>query len=113
MIAHQKHIIPLPDPKAPVSHEFPVGSTVLALYPDTSCFYRAEVVATPKTMGSSTGSVCLGSHFLGFFTDMYTSVNQFTSSNLRMMITKSTMWPLSGLLNTPPLSPLSERASVV
>lgn len=45
-------IIPLPDLEAPPSNaahlnayrEFPVGSTVMALYPDTSCFYRAEVI---------------------------------------------------------------------
>lgn len=50
-----KAILPLPDPEAPVGSpahlnvypEFPVGSTVMALYPDTSCFYRAEVIATP------------------------------------------------------------------
>lgn len=48
----QKNVIPLPDPKAPLTHEFPVGSTVLALYPDTSCFYRAEVVATPRMQSS-------------------------------------------------------------
>lgn len=50
-----KAILPLPDPDAPagspahlnVYPEFPVGSTVMALYPDTSCFYRAEVIATP------------------------------------------------------------------
>lgn len=53
-----KSIIPLPDPNAPpgsAAHvssyqEFPSGSTVMALYPDTSCFYRAEVIATPKEM---------------------------------------------------------------
>ncbi|KAF8635951.1 hypothetical protein AX15_000117 [Amanita polypyramis BW_CC] len=51
-------IIPLPDPTAPVGSPahvgsyqgFPVGSTVMALYPDTSCFYRAEVTATPKDL---------------------------------------------------------------
>ncbi|KAF9046444.1 SGF29 tudor-like domain-containing protein [Panaeolus papilionaceus] len=50
-----KFILPLPDPDAPVgsaSHissypEFPKGSTVMALYPDTSCFYRAEVIESP------------------------------------------------------------------
>jgi len=50
-----KSILPLPDPDAPagspahlnVYPEFLVGSTVMALYPDTSCFYRAEVIATP------------------------------------------------------------------
>ncbi|KAJ7644127.1 SGF29 tudor-like domain-containing protein [Roridomyces roridus] len=49
-------IIPLPDPNASPgspSHlssyqDFLPGSTVMALYPDTSCFYRAEVISTPK-----------------------------------------------------------------
>ncbi|KAH8104552.1 SGF29 tudor-like domain-containing protein [Cristinia sonorae] len=49
-------IIPLPDPNAhPDSPEhlnaypvFTAGSTVMALYPDTSCFYRAEVIASPR-----------------------------------------------------------------
>ncbi|KAL5520121.1 hypothetical protein ACEPAG_1781 [Sanghuangporus baumii] len=47
-----KTMIPLPDPDAPPnspSHPnaypiFSTGSTVMALYPDTSCFYRAEVI---------------------------------------------------------------------
>ena len=51
-------IVPLPDPDAHPSNpshlnayqEFPVGSIVLALYPDTSCFYRAEVLASPRDM---------------------------------------------------------------
>ncbi|KAI0926963.1 hypothetical protein AcW1_007659 [Taiwanofungus camphoratus] len=54
-------IIPLPDPTAPpdsAAHlnaypEFTTGSTVMALYPDTSCFYRAEVVASPRDMQPS------------------------------------------------------------
>ncbi|KAG2070358.1 hypothetical protein BDR04DRAFT_601527 [Suillus decipiens] len=49
-------IIPLPDPNAhstSAAHlnayqEFPAGSTVMALYPDTSCFYRAEVISPPR-----------------------------------------------------------------
>jgi len=49
-------IIPLPDkhalPSSPAHlsmyQEFPTGATVMALYPDTSCFYRAEVIASPK-----------------------------------------------------------------
>ena len=53
-----RSIIPLPDPTAPpnsASHQsaypvFPVGATVMALYPDTSCFYRAEVLASPSDM---------------------------------------------------------------
>ncbi|OSD07247.1 hypothetical protein PYCCODRAFT_1430489 [Trametes coccinea BRFM310] len=51
-------IIPLPDPNAPpdsAAHlnaypEFVAGSTVMALYPDTSCFYRAEVIASPRDL---------------------------------------------------------------
>ncbi|KIY43937.1 DUF1325-domain-containing protein [Fistulina hepatica ATCC 64428] len=43
-------MVPLPDPNATSFPQFAVGSTVLALYPDTSCFYRAEVVATPRDM---------------------------------------------------------------
>jgi SAGA-associated factor 29 len=49
-------MIPLPDPDASPgnpSHinaypEFTAGSTVMALYPDTSCFYRAEVIQGPR-----------------------------------------------------------------
>jgi len=49
--ANLKTIMPLPDPDAPPnspSHPnaypiFSAGSTVMALYPDTSCFYRAVV----------------------------------------------------------------------
>lgn len=52
-------MIPLPDPEAPPnspSHPnaypvFSTSATVMALYPDTSCFYRAEVievVAAPR-----------------------------------------------------------------
>ncbi|KAG2151414.1 SGF29 tudor-like domain-containing protein [Suillus clintonianus] len=49
-------IIPLPDLSAPPTNaahlnayqEFPAGSTVMALYPDTSCFYRAEVISSPR-----------------------------------------------------------------
>jgi SAGA-associated factor 29 len=56
--ASLRAIIPLPDPTAPPGspahvssyQEFPAGSTVMALYPDTSCFYRAEVIATPKDL---------------------------------------------------------------
>ncbi len=32
--------------------EFPAGSTVMALYPDTSCFYRAEVIASPRDLNA-------------------------------------------------------------
>lgn len=47
-----RSIIPLPDKDAPGSHpanyvEYPAGSTVLALYPDTTSFYRATVISAP------------------------------------------------------------------
>ncbi|KAG6334082.1 hypothetical protein ID866_5014 [Astraeus odoratus] len=53
-----RSIIPLPDPNAPPNsathpnayQEFAAGSTVMALYPDTSCFYRAEVIAAPSDL---------------------------------------------------------------
>jgi len=53
-------MIPLPDPDASPSspthlnayYEHPSGSTVLALYPDTSCFYRAQVIASPRDNSS-------------------------------------------------------------
>ncbi|GBE84923.1 hypothetical protein SCP_0701050 [Sparassis crispa] len=76
-------IIPLPDPNAPpdsAAHlnaypSFTAGSTVMALYPDTSCFYRAEVVASPKDMqavgrtGSSTKHMPIPMYKLRFEDD--------------------------------------------
>jgi len=60
-------IIPLPDKDAPPGspahlgayQEFSTRATVMALYPDTSCFYRAEVIASPKdisTQGRASGT---------------------------------------------------------
>ncbi|KAG9016378.1 hypothetical protein FRB90_003087 [Tulasnella sp. 427] len=51
-----KNLLPLPDPAASPespSHlnaydEFPNGRSVLAQYPDTSCFYNAVVISGPK-----------------------------------------------------------------
>ena len=51
-----RSLIPLPDPNAvpnSAAHpsqypELSKGTVVLALYPDTTAFYRAEVVATPR-----------------------------------------------------------------
>ena len=50
-----RFVIPLPDPNSDPhlsSHpsnleDFPKGSIVLALYPDTTSFYRATVVSAP------------------------------------------------------------------
>lgn len=60
-------LIPLPDLTAPpdsASHlnaypEFLAGSTVMALYPDTSCFYRAVVIESPKDMSRVSAPVAL------------------------------------------------------
>ncbi|KAI0761966.1 SGF29 tudor-like domain-containing protein [Trametes elegans] len=51
-------VIPLPDPAASpdsAAHhsnypKFATGTTVMALYPDTSCFYRAKVVARTRDL---------------------------------------------------------------
>ncbi|KAJ7600594.1 SGF29 tudor-like domain-containing protein [Mycena floridula] len=58
-----RSIIPLPDPDAPAGspsslsayRQFVAGDTVMALYPDTSCFYRAEVISTPKDQRHTKG----------------------------------------------------------
>ncbi|KAF8967044.1 SGF29 tudor-like domain-containing protein [Flammula alnicola] len=62
--ASLKTIVPLPEPGVAIGSPahlslhpiFPVGSTVLALYPDTSCFYRAEVIAVPVGDKSSSST---------------------------------------------------------
>ena len=63
-----KNMVPLPDIEAPFNHmshpnQYPVfatGSTVLALYPDTSCFYRAEVIEVlPGGRDTQTGKVSI------------------------------------------------------
>ncbi|GJJ15562.1 hypothetical protein Clacol_009840 [Clathrus columnatus] len=59
-----RNLIPLPDPTAPPNsathpnsyEEYPAGSIVMGLYPDTSCFYRAEVVAAPGARSSAASS---------------------------------------------------------
>ncbi|KAJ1538203.1 hypothetical protein HK405_014013 [Cladochytrium tenue] len=43
-----KMVIPLP--KAAATREFPDNHIVLALYPGTSCFYRATVITPPSKM---------------------------------------------------------------
>lgn len=71
-----KSIIPLPDPNAPagtpesisVCPEYGKGTIVLALYPDTSCFYRAEVVTPPRDM-QPTGRSYLPTYELKFEDD--------------------------------------------
>lgn len=45
-----KFIIPLPKflPESFRNAEFVTGDTVLALYPETTCFYRAFVITPPS-----------------------------------------------------------------
>jgi len=73
-----RSLIPLPDPNASpnsAAHpsqypELSKGTIVLALYPDTTAFYRAEVVTTPRdtlVAGLRVG-ITLTTHF---------SLNQF------------------------------------
>ncbi|CAG8776470.1 30187_t:CDS:2, partial [Racocetra persica] len=42
-----KNVIAIPNPGEMRSPEFPKDSTVIALYPSTTCFYRAVVVIPP------------------------------------------------------------------
>jgi hypothetical protein len=103
-------IIPLPDLTAPPTsaahlnayQEFPTGSTVMALYPDTSCFYRAEVISSPRDL-QPVGRV--RSKLLLHLSDLITrralpkSISPCTSSSLKMMMTKSILSLHNGLLN--------------
>jgi hypothetical protein len=52
-----RFIIPLPKslPDSFKNAEFPAGDIVLALYPETTCFYRATVVAPPSKVGLALG----------------------------------------------------------
>lgn len=107
-------IIPLPDPNAPPTsaahlnayQEFPTASTVMALYPDTSCFYRAEVIASPKDMQPS-GRVSLFSRasisICGLILQhrllRLRSIYLRTNSNLKMTMIKNIPSRHSGLWN--------------
>ncbi|KAG1441836.1 hypothetical protein G6F56_011313 [Rhizopus delemar] len=44
-----KYVIPVPTPKeAELAQEIPVHKDVLALYPGTTCFYKATVISSPN-----------------------------------------------------------------
>jgi hypothetical protein len=102
-ITSQRNMIPLPDPDAAPgspSHvssypEFPPGSTVMALYPDTSCFYRAEVIQTPKEMQLSSRvsgcKICRTTPNLKPCRCLRQNTCLPTNSSLRMMTTKNTL----------------------
>lgn len=52
-----RFIIPIPKslPDSFKNAEFPVGDVILALYPETTCFYRATVVTPPSKVGLALG----------------------------------------------------------
>ncbi|KAK4700353.1 SAGA-associated factor 29, partial [Phenoliferia sp. Uapishka_3] len=45
-----KYLIPLPDKHGKSMYDIPVGSAVMALYPDTTSFYRAVIVSGPEML---------------------------------------------------------------
>jgi hypothetical protein len=104
-----KAILPLPDPDAPVGSpahlnvypEFPVGSTVMALYPDTSCFYRAEVIATPDRVGAYPDFLSLNILLKRFIIRqlLLRNMSLLIRLSLKTMKGWSTRYQLSGLLN--------------
>lgn len=95
-------IIPLPDkdasPGSPAHlgayQEFSTGSTVMALYPDTSCFYRAEVIASPKdipTQGRVSPSIDHVESVRTVLTrSRYRALERTTNSNLKTTTTRNT-----------------------
>ena len=57
---------------------FPAGSTVLALYPDTSCFYRAQVISIPPSDKASHDKVSHDANSSFFSLNRYqTSLNKY------------------------------------
>ena len=70
-----RSLIPLPDPNAlpnSAAHpsqypELSKGTVVLALYPDTTAFYRAEVMATPRDTLVASLRVCIILRLLATF----------------------------------------------
>jgi len=103
-----KTILPLPDPDAPVGSpahlnvypEFPVGSTVMALYPDTSCFYRAEVIATPDRVGVHPDFLSLNILLKLIFRQLLPqNTSPLTKSSLKTTKAWNTRYQPSGSLN--------------
>lgn len=80
--------------------EFPAGHTVLALYPSTTCFYKAIVVRPPsKVQTSASLTLAQARHYFHFFSDSIhlfflggarqnrtlVTLRRFTPSNLTTM----------------------------
>ena len=89
-------IIPLPDPTAPAGspahvssyQEYPAGSTVMALYPDTTCFYPAEVTATPKDLQppDRVSRILCECFFFSFVDVQYTGTLIKTHANVQVEV---------------------------
>lgn len=113
-----RNIIPLPDLNAPPDspthlnayQEFPPGSTVMALYPDTSCFYRAQVIASPKEVNpvgrvSFSDPCCdIDSASISLYSRALLrrsrKLEKCTSSNSKMITIKNTQSTLNGSSST-------------
>lgn len=52
-----KSIIPLPDKHGKFMYDILQGSAVMALYPDTTSFYRAVIVSGPEMVQAEKGKV--------------------------------------------------------
>lgn len=63
-----RNIIPIPDADEAKGHtELNPGQDVLALYPGTTCFYRAKIVSAPSKVKLNITCVCMYSSFSLFF----------------------------------------------
>lgn len=98
-----KTMIPLPDPEAPANspshpNAYPVfgaRSTVMALYPDTSCFYRAEVTEVVTAPREGRVSTRANSNFTAYMISR-TCLGSNTRSASRTTMTRFILCPLSG-----------------
>jgi len=82
---------------------FPVGCIVLALYPDTSCFYRADVISIPRAEKASDWFVSFTQSNPAYRIHPI-SIRQHTKLNLKTMMTCCIRYRHFGLSNTPNIS---------
>lgn len=86
-----KYVIPVPTPKeAELAQEIPVHKDVLALYPGTTCFYKATVISSPnkvrnKLVKTKAPLPLLFSHKV----QLRIRTSRITEFNSKMIITKS------------------------
>ncbi|KAL8292126.1 hypothetical protein RQP46_001592 [Phenoliferia psychrophenolica] len=67
--ANIKSIIPLPDKHGKFIYDIPVGAAVMALYPDTTSFYRAVIVSGPEMIQAEKGKKKERSYYVRFDDD--------------------------------------------